>query len=888
VDLRDGNQALIDPMGHDRKARMFQLLLDMGFREIEIGFPSASQTDFDFARWCIEEGNVPDDVDLQVLVQCRPELITRTFEALAGAKTPIVHFYNSTSELQRRVVFAKDVAGIKQIATDAAKMITDMAAKAGGGFRFEYSPESFTGTELEVALEICNAVTEIVQPTPENRLILNLPATVEMSTPNIHADQIEWMHRNLDRRDSIILSLHPHNDRGTGIAATELGLMAGADRVEGTLFGNGERTGNVDLVTLALNMYTQGVDPELDCTDINRMKDVFEYSNQMKVPERHPYVGELVYTAFSGSHQDAINKGMKAIKTANKPLWEVPYLPIDPQDVGRSYEAIIRINSQSGKGGIAYVLQADYGLNLPRSLQVEFSQDIQQITDTEGKEVPAKRIHERFLERLCRRSPVHALKFVDHHTYPDDARPERVNAHGCRRVHSRRRQDEATISKATGTGPIDGFVNALSRYLGIPMSVARLFRALASSTAPTPRPSPTCRGGASGRANLFGVGNQHQHRRPPRSKRSSRPPTACSPFAAKRWQFWNGKSPTATLSGFFDAGKPWVHPLRECSDRRGNRFGDALQRRIGRGADHDIGRAAFLPGDEADIVAHAFGEGRDGFDRVALDETDGEDLVLGIAIEQLCGRLAAGDQQARAFEGQVLVGKVRQLEGHARAGGQPFDDMFLVARRHLHEMACLAGVDAVIVGDIVQPGAGGGELGGGKLRRAVLPFADEITGGAAGEEQHERGGKRLWPDGGRAARRGHGDGDGGKARLRRLFVLFARLLDVAHQIERNGLLQQLVEGARAEIAAELQLLEDNARVVVLGEDRVDLVHFRFRQLAIEIGRQAYFERKTLCALHHQALLSICSEIMAASRMRAAESRLITVPIGMPRISAASR
>lgn len=465
VDLRDGNQALIDPMGHDRKARMFQLLLDMGFKEIEIGFPSASQTDFDFARWCIEEGNVPDDVDLQVLVQCRPELITRTFEALEGAKTPIVHFYNSTSELQRRVVFAKDVAGIKQIATDAAKMITDMAAKAGGGFRFEYSPESFTGTELEVALEICNAVTEIVQPTPENRLILNLPATVEMSTPNIHADQIEWMHRNLDRRDSIILSLHPHNDRGTGIAATELGLMAGADRVEGTLFGNGERTGNVDLVTLALNMYTQGVDPELDCTDINRMKDVFEYSNQMKVPERHPYVGELVYTAFSGSHQDAINKGMKAIKTANKPLWEVPYLPIDPQDVGRSYEAIIRINSQSGKGGIAYVLQADYGLNLPRSLQVEFSQDIQQITDAEGKEVPAKRIYERFLEVYVDQ-PGARLKFVDHNTYPDTAKKgqrvvEAVILDGDR---------EVTIS-GTGTGPIDGFVDALSRHLGVALSV---------------------------------------------------------------------------------------------------------------------------------------------------------------------------------------------------------------------------------------------------------------------------------------------------------------------------------------------------------------------------------------------------------------------------------
>ena len=465
VDLRDGNQALVNPMGHDRKARMFALLIEMGFKEIEIGFPSASQTDFDFARWCIEEGDVPDDVDLQVLVQCRPELITRTFEALQGAKTPIVHFYNSTSELQRRVVFEKDVRGIKQIATDAARMITDMAANAGGGYRFEYSPESFTGTELEVALEICNAVAEIVKPTPEHRLILNLPATVEMSTPNIYADEIEWMCRNLDNRDSLIISLHPHNDRGTGIAATELGLMAGADRVEGTLFGNGERTGNVDVVTLALNMYTQGVDPELDCTDINRIKEVFEYSNQMPVPERHPYVGELVYTAFSGSHQDAINKGMKAKVKANSELWEVPYLPIDPRDVGRSYEAIIRINSQSGKGGIAYVMQADYGLNLPRNLQVEFSRDIQAITDAEGRELSSKRIHDRFME-LYVEQPAGRLKFVDHHTYPD------TTAKGRRIVEAAIVDNgrEVTIT-GSGTGPIDGFVDALSRHIGVPMAV---------------------------------------------------------------------------------------------------------------------------------------------------------------------------------------------------------------------------------------------------------------------------------------------------------------------------------------------------------------------------------------------------------------------------------
>ncbi|MET0575087.1 MAG: 2-isopropylmalate synthase [Mesorhizobium sp.] len=465
VDLRDGNQALIDPMGHDRKARMFHLLLDMGFREIEVGFPSASQTDFDFARWCIEEGNIPGNVDLQVLVQCRPELITRTFEALQGAQTPIVHFYNSTSELQRRVVFEKDVAGIKQIATDAAKMIADMAAKAGGGYRFQYSPESFTGTELEVALEICNAVAQIIKPTPQNRLIINLPSTVEMSTPNIYADRIEWMCRQLDNRDSLIVSLHPHNDRGTGIAATELGLMAGADRVEGTLFGNGERTGNVDIVTLALNMYTQGVDPELDCSDIQRMRDVYEYSNQLKIAERHPYVGELVYTAFSGSHQDAINKGMKAIKVANKQLWEVPYLPIDPADVGRSYEAIIRINSQSGKGGIAYVLQADYGLNLPRNLQIEFSRDIQSITDAEGKEVPAKRIHDRFLDVYVEQ-PQGRLKFVDHQTYPDTERK------GLRIVEAKIVDAgvEVMIS-GSGTGPIDGFVDALSRHIGVPLSV---------------------------------------------------------------------------------------------------------------------------------------------------------------------------------------------------------------------------------------------------------------------------------------------------------------------------------------------------------------------------------------------------------------------------------
>ncbi|MEM8540157.1 MAG: 2-isopropylmalate synthase, partial [Pseudomonadota bacterium] len=465
VDLRDGNQALVEPMGHERKTRMFALLLQMGFKEIEIGFPSASQTDFDFARWCVEEGNVPDDVSLQVLVQCRPELISRTFESLEGAKRPVVHFYNSTSELQRRVVFGKDVEGIKQIATDAAKMISDMAARAGGGYRFQYSPESFTGTEMGVALEICNAVTEIIQPTPENKLILNLPATVEMSTPNIHADQIEWICRNLDNRENIIVSLHPHNDRGTGIAATELGLMAGADRVEGTLFGNGERTGNVDLVTLGLNMLTQGVDPKLDISDINHIRDVYEHCNQLAIPERHPYVGELVYTAFSGSHQDAINKGMKAIGDTDGALWEVPYLPIDPEDVGRSYEAIIRINSQSGKGGIAYILQADYGLNLPRNLQIEFRQVVQDITDKEGIELTSKRIYDEFMATYVELdSP--RLRLVNHTTEPDEKDKER------RIVHAEIVDgNEPKNLLGHGTGPIDGFVDALSNEYGMEISV---------------------------------------------------------------------------------------------------------------------------------------------------------------------------------------------------------------------------------------------------------------------------------------------------------------------------------------------------------------------------------------------------------------------------------
>ena len=466
VDLRDGNQALIEPMGVERKNRMFNLLVKMGFKEIEVAFPAASQTDFDFVRSIIDGNAIPDDVAIQVLTQCRPELIERTFEAVKGAKNVILHFYNSTSTLQRDVVFRSDRKGITKIAIDAAAQIKALAEQAPEtNITFEYSPESFTGTELDVALEICNAVIAEMKPTPDNKLIINLPSTVEMATPNIYADQIEWMCRNLDNRENLIISLHPHNDRGTGIAAAELALLAGADRVEGTLFGNGERTGNVDVVTMALNMFTQGIDPELDCSDIVRMKDVFEYSNQMPIGERHPYVGELVYTAFSGSHQDAINKGMKAIKVANHPVWEVPYLPIDPQDVGRSYEAIIRINSQSGKGGIAYILQQDYGINLPRNLQVEFREDIQRITDEEGKELPSKRIYERFIERYVTQ-PTGRIKFVDHHTFAH------IDRKGVRVVAAEITDNGVTKHiEGHGNGPIDGFINALSAYLGIEMSV---------------------------------------------------------------------------------------------------------------------------------------------------------------------------------------------------------------------------------------------------------------------------------------------------------------------------------------------------------------------------------------------------------------------------------
>ncbi|MBT5496183.1 MAG: 2-isopropylmalate synthase, partial [Alphaproteobacteria bacterium] len=387
VDLRDGNQALIEPMGPERKLKMFKTLCDMGFKEIEIGFPSASDTDFDFCRKIIDENLIPDDVVIQVLTQAREELIRRTFEAVDGSKQAIVHLYNSTSTTQRRVVFNQDMAGIMKIATDGAELIKELIPTVPNTkIIHEYSPESFTQTELPYAMEVCEAVMEIWQPTPENRTIINLPATVEVATPNVYADQIEWMHRNFSKRDCVILSLHPHNDRGTGVAAAEFGVMAGADRIEGTLFGNGERTGNVDVITLAMNMVSQGVDSKLDMSNMRELRATAEYCNQLPVHPRHPYAGDLVFTAFSGSHQDAINKGLKAMESSNSQVWDVPYLPIDPLDVGANYEAVIRINSQSGKGGISYIMETEFGIQMPRALQVEFSGAVQKISDTSGEE----------------------------------------------------------------------------------------------------------------------------------------------------------------------------------------------------------------------------------------------------------------------------------------------------------------------------------------------------------------------------------------------------------------------------------------------------------------------------------------------------------------------
>ncbi|HWK74764.1 MAG TPA: 2-isopropylmalate synthase [Povalibacter sp.] len=453
VDLRDGNQALIEPMDAARKRRMFDLLVKTGFKEIEVGFPAASQTDFDFVRELIERNLIPDDVTIQVLTQARTELIERSFESLRGAKRAIVHLYNSTSTVQRRVVFGLDRAGIVDIAVKAARCVREQALKQPQTqWFFEYSPESFTGTELDFAVEICDAVTAVWQPTPQHKVIINLPATVEMATPNIYADQIEWVGRHIAHRDSIVLSVHPHNDRGTGVAAAELAVMAGADRVEGTLFGNGERTGNVDIVTLALNLYTQGVAPGLDFANINEAARCVEHCNQLPIHPRHPYVGDLVFTAFSGSHQDAIKKGLAARQDAD--IWEVPYLPIDPRDVGRTYESVIRVNSQSGKGGIAYLLERDYGLAMPRRLQIEFSQVVQAVTDATGKELLSEQIWALFQREYLEQNG--AYSYLSHQLSHSREHPEIEKLSLKLRCHG-----QGALLTGEGNGPIDALVDAL-------------------------------------------------------------------------------------------------------------------------------------------------------------------------------------------------------------------------------------------------------------------------------------------------------------------------------------------------------------------------------------------------------------------------------------------
>jgi 2-isopropylmalate synthase len=460
VDLRDGNQALVEPMGAERKRRMFDLLVKLGFKEIEVSFPASSQTDFDFTHQLIAQNLVPEDVTIQVLTQSRPELIERTMASIRGARRAIVHLYNSTSTLQRRVVFGLDRAGIMDIAVTGARLIRRLAQEMPETeVVLEYSPESFTGTELDFAVAICEAVLDVWQPSAERKAIINLPATVEMATPNVYADQIEWFGRQIRGRERIVLSVHPHNDRGTAVAATELAVMAGAERVEGTLFGNGERTGNVDVMTLALNLFSQGIDPGLEIKDINEIVRTVEYCNQLPVHPRHPYAGELVFTAFSGSHQDAINKGLTAQAKRNDGLWEVPYLPIDPQDLGRSYEAIIRVNSQSGKGGVAYLLKADHGLDLPRLLQVEFSAVVQQMTDGTGKEATSADIWRLFQKTYL--DPRAELSLVDYQLWPDATA-------GRRRLDATIRSNgvERKI-EGRGNGPIDAFVDALKRHCGL-------------------------------------------------------------------------------------------------------------------------------------------------------------------------------------------------------------------------------------------------------------------------------------------------------------------------------------------------------------------------------------------------------------------------------------
>ena len=464
VDLRDGNQALIEPMDSERKHRMFDALVAAGFKEIEVGFPSASQTDFDFVREIIEQNKIPDDVTIQVLTQCREGLIRRTFEAVDGAKQAIVHIYNSTSTLQRKVVFGLDEDGIVDIALKGAQLCRDLESTTDTQIHYEYSPESFTGTELPFAKRICDEVIDVLDPTDERTVIINLPATVEMSTPNIYADMIEWMHRNLARRDEIVLSLHPHNDRGTGVAAAELGVMAGADRVEGTLFGNGERTGNVDAINLAMNLFSQGVDPELDLSDINELRRTAEYCNQLPVHPRHPYVGDLVYTAFSGSHQDAIKKGLEALAENDSPLFEVPYIPIDPKDVGRSYEDVVRVNSQSGKGGVAYLLKTEHSLDLPRRMQIEFTRVIQGITDRTGKEMTSSNIYDEFDATYLGLDGPYLLNGfeVAQNSQGEDRTllTARVTENG-----------ESKVVQGSGSGSLSAFVSGLEELVGTELRV---------------------------------------------------------------------------------------------------------------------------------------------------------------------------------------------------------------------------------------------------------------------------------------------------------------------------------------------------------------------------------------------------------------------------------
>ena len=471
VDLRDGNQALIDPMSPERKLKMFKLLVTMGYKEIEVGFPSASQTDFDFVRLLIEDGHIPADVTIQVLTQARDALIERTYESLKGAKKAIVHFYNSTSVLQRRVVFNQDKQGIMDIALAGARKCRSMESSIPETDVFyEYSPESYTGTELEYAVEVCNAVIEIIDPKPDHQMVINLPATVEMATPNVYADSIEWMHRNIARRDSILISLHPHNDRGTAVAAAELGYLAGADRIEGCLFGNGERTGNVDLITLGLNLFSQGVDPHIDFSQLDEIKRTVEYCNQLPVPERAPYGGDLVYTAFSGSHQDAIKKGFELMHkeatdrgvSVDDLVWAVPYLPIDPKDVGRSYEAVIRVNSQSGKGGVAYLLKTDHSLDLPRKLQIEFSRVVQNKTDQDGGEVSSAKLWDIFIDEYLP-APADRIDLKWGRFELKKMRTE-SNMDGHVELNIVLRDGVGELqATGTGNGPISAFLNVLDK-----------------------------------------------------------------------------------------------------------------------------------------------------------------------------------------------------------------------------------------------------------------------------------------------------------------------------------------------------------------------------------------------------------------------------------------